>query len=465
MSVTGKELKEWGVPSGPVFKELLSVFEKLKNTHSELHRKQAQRLVRSMIKDPKPFLVDSDWAQAAKMLMPQEDKVIRLNDRGCFIRIFGHNMIEGGAINQIHMAAKLPVSVQAALMPDGHQGYGLPIGGVLATDNVVIPYAVGVDIGCRMHLSVTDIPAGEMEGMRGKLRNVLLDNTFFNAGSENDGKNDDPLLDDERFNIPALMGLRVKAQKQLGTSGGGNHFVEYGVVKLKDVPGEWLAVLSHSGSRGFGYGVATHYTKLAMEKCVLQRDAKHLAWLSLDDEDGKEYWDAMELCGDYARACHKIIHRRILGDLKAHLSYEYENHHNFAWKGKARVGCTDQYRDVIIHRKGATPADKGVTGIIPGSMSTFTYIVEGRGHEDALCSSSHGAGRLMSRTQAKESLTMSDMKKDLISKGIELIGGSLDECSAAYKDIEKVMAEQRELVEVKGTFMPWMVRMGGDADE
>ncbi|GAG24330.1 unnamed protein product, partial [marine sediment metagenome] len=189
-------------------------------------------------------------------------------------------------------------------------------------------------------------------------------------------------------------------------------------------------------------------------------EAKHLAWLSLDDEDGQEYWEVMSLAGDYARASHRIIHSRILKGLDAGLKCEYENHHNFAWKSKIFVG--GKYKDVIIHRKGATPADKGVIGLIPSSLSTMAYIVEGLGCEESLCSSSHGTGRTMSRKQAKETFTMSDMKKDLESKGIELIGGGIDECKDCYKDIDSVMEAQADLVKTKGSFMPWMVRM---ADE
>jgi len=451
MKITGKQLSEWGLPAGPVFKEVLDVLDKL-----DMHRKQAQRAIYALTKRPKSYLNDPDWGTAAKLLMPKEDEVIRLNKNSCPINIYGRNMIEGGAIDQIHVASKLPVSVQAAIMPDGHQGYGLPIGGVLATDNVVIPYAVGVDIGCRMHMSVTDIPAKDMEGMRDKMRNILVGNTFFNAGVGQDGKNEDALFDSDSWDIPSVKGLRAKAQDQLGTSGGGNHFVEYGVVRLNGVMGEWVGILSHSGSRGFGSDVAKHYTKVAMDKCKLQGNAKHLAWLSLDDEDGQEYWEAMNLAGDYAQACHRAVHSRMLNGLDCDLMYGYENHHNFAWKSKVKG------RDVIVHRKGATPAGIGDTGIIPGSMSTPTYIVDGKGCDDSLSSSSHGAGRLMSRKQAKETLTMSDMKKDLASKGIELIGGGLDECTSAYKDIDSVMAEQRDLVEIKGSFMPWMVRMAGE---
>jgi len=454
--ISGKNLKKWGVPHGPVFGVALKVFNDIGLTAGE-----AKSIIGDIISSPSSHL-EGPYSAIASLLIDNERDKIRLRDRACHLKIYGREMIDEKAIHQMYEICKTPIAVRGALMPDAHYGYSMPIGGVLATDNVVIPYAVGVDIGCRMHMSVTDIQAKDMEGMRDKMRNILVSNTFFNAGVEQDGKNDDPLFDDDRWNIPALMALRPKAQRQLGTSGGGNHFVEYGIVELEGVMGSWLAILSHSGSRGFGSDTAKHYTKIAMDKCKLQKNAKHLAWLSLDDEDGQEYWEAMNLAGDYAQACHRIIHRRILHDLDCDLMYGYENHHNFAWKGKARIGCTDQYRDVIIHRKGATPADKGVTGIIPGSMSTNTYIVEGLGNEDSLCSSSHGAGRLMSRKQAKETLTMSDMKKDLSDKGIELIGGSLDECTAAYKDIDSVMREQADLVRIKGTFKPWMVRMAGE---
>ena len=459
MTITGKQLKQWGLPAGPVYKVVLQVLERL-----QLHRKQAQKQIKALIADPKAYLHDPDWKEAATLVMPKPSTSFRLNDRGCMVRIFGQDMIEQGAINQIHVASKLPISIQAACMPDGHQGYGLPIGGVLATDNVVIPYAVGVDIGCRMHMTVTDMPASQMEGLRDHLRNALVDNTVFGAGKEINGQVEHSVMEDERFGIEAIKQFKFTAEKQLGTSGGGNHFVEYGSVVAKGlgINEPVLAILSHSGSRGFGYRVAQTYTKIAMASCCLPKEARHLAWLSLDGSAGQEYWEAMNLAGEYAKAGHEVIHARIVKALKVKVQDTIQNHHNFAWKGKARVGTTDEYRDVIIHRKGATPADVAELGIIPGSMSTPTYIVTGRGFDDSLRSSSHGAGRLMSRTEAKSTFTMSDMKKDLMEKGVELIGGSVDECSGSYKDIDRVLAEQREIVDIQGKFMPWMVRMAED---
>ena len=452
MKIDGKELQKWGLKPGPVYSVLMDTISRL-----DLHRKQAKNIVKSIMKDPSSYLGDSDWGDAAKLLMPPENKIIQLNEKGCPIKIYGGHLIEDGALNQIEIASKLPVSVQAAIMPDGHQGYGLPIGGVLATDNVVIPYAVGFDIACRMHLTVTDVEASCMEGMRGKLRNVLMNNTFFGTGCEQDGGNNDSIMDDDRFNIPSIKNLKGKALSALGSSGSGNHFVEYGKAKIDGIDGEWLAVLSHSGSRGFGYDIAKLYTSLATEKCKLPKVAQHLAWLSMDDEDGQEYWEAMNLAGDYAKACHNIIHRRIVKGIRCRVKVDYSNHHNFAWKDTIEVG--GELKEVIIHRKGATPADCGVMGIIPSSMSTPAYLVEGKGCKESLNSSSHGTGRLMSRKQAKETFTLSAMKKDLESKGVELIGGGLDECKDAYKDVNSVMEEQKDLVSIKGSFMPWMVRM------
>lgn len=448
MKITGKELQQWGLKPGPVYKVLMETIDSL-----NLHRKQARKIVRSVMKSPESYLGDEKWGSAAKLLMPIENKIIMLNVAGCPIKIYGKHMIEEGALNQIEMASRLPVSVQAALLPDGHQGYGLPIGGVLATDNVVIPFAVGMDIACRMKITITDIKAKDIEGMRDKLRKILVDNTFFGVGCKQDGKNDDDVMDDDRFDIPSIKNLKGNAMESLGTSGAGNHFVNYGIVKLEGIGDDRLGILSHSGSRGFGANIAKFYTDIAMEKCKLQKEAKHLAWLSLDDEDGQEYWEAMSLAGDYAKANHKIIHDRIVKELKCDIKCQYENHHNFAWKSRI------DGRDVIIHRKGATPAEKNVIGLIPSSLSTLTYIVEGLGNKESLCSSSHGTGRTMSRKQAKETFTMSDMKKDLQSKGIELIGGGIDECKDCYKNIESVMKEQVDLVSIKGSFMPWMVRM------
>jgi tRNA-splicing ligase RtcB len=173
----------------------------------------------------------------------------------------------------------------------------------------------------------------------------------------------------------------------------------------------------------------------------------------LDEPEGEEYWLGMNLAGDYAKACHDVIHRKIARALGEKPLAMIENHHNFAWKE------TVNGREVVVHRKGATPAAKGEWGIIPGSMTAKGFIVQGKGEETALCSAAHGAGRRLSRTAAKESLSHSELKKQLTKHNVTLIGGGLDESPHAYKNIEEVMLSQRALVDVVGTFQPRIVRM------
>ena len=378
-----------------------------------------------------------------------------LNKEPCPLRVYGIGIIETGALSQINIASRLPVSVKAALMPDAHSGYGLPLGGVLATDNSVIPYAVGLDIGCRMQMSVFDIPESATSQMHDYLVGVLNSNTIFGVGQPMDVDIGHPVLQDEAFDIPALkrMKLLENAKRSLGTSGAGNHFVEFGITTMPETGRRCLAVLSHSGSRGVGAKIGEVYTKIAMDKCGLEEQAKYLAWLSLDDEDGKEYWSAMTMAGAFAKANHDIIHSRIEHALGVVKIARFENFHNFAWKEIVNG------QEVIVHRKGATPAGLGTVGLIPGSNSTPTYIVRGKGNLDSMCSSSHGAGRKMSCTVARNTFTMEQFRENLREAGVTLIGGSLDECSMAYKNIDEVMQYQTELVDAIGSFDPWIVRM------
>jgi tRNA-splicing ligase RtcB len=218
--------------------------------------------------------------------------------------------------------------------------------------------------------------------------------------------------------------------------------------------GQYLGLLSHSGSRGLGAAIAQHYTKVAMAKCPLPPEARYLAWLGLDTQEGQEYWRAMNLAGDYASACHHDIHRRLSQVLGEKPLGKIENHHNFAWCETLPDG-----REAIVHRKGATPAGRGVLGIIPGSMTAPGFLVRGRGEPDAIQSAAHGAGRRLSRTQAKQSVSEGELRRLLRDKGVELIGGGLDEAPMAYKDIHQVMAHQQDLVEVLGSFTPRIVRM------
>ncbi len=387
-----------------------------------------------------------------------------LNDEPMHFEVFGNKHIELNAIQQMEAAMRLPVAVKGALMPDAHQGYGLPIGGVLATKNQVIPYGVGMDIGCRVALSILDLPASYVDLRRFEISKALGSHTHFG----NDGGLETPqhhdVLDHGDFQASDLLRkMHGKAVRQLGSSGSGNHFVELGVIEMEGDntlglhPGSYAAIMSHSGSRSLGANIAQHFTAIAMNKCKLPAAAKSLAWLDLDSAEGHEYWLSMNLAGEYARACHDVIHRNLCRALGARVLRTIENHHNFAWREK--LGDGEEY---IVHRKGATPAQRGVPGIIPGSMTAPGYVVSGLGNELSLNSAAHGAGRRLSRQRAKNSVTMSSLKKELAARKVTLIGGSTEEAPTAYKDIDLIMKSQGNLVKVEGRFYPQIVRMSKD---
>ncbi len=372
--------------------------------------------------------------------------------------------IEPQSIEQMERACELPVAVRGALMPDAHLGYGLPIGGVLATRNAVIPFAVGVDIACRMKLTVLDLPPGDLVDRKDDLRRALESETRFGIGAKFRKRREHDVIDSDWSVTEVTKKLKDKAWAQLGTSGSGNHFVEFGTLVVEGPrlssssvhieAGTHLALLSHSGSRGTGSTVADHYSRLAMERHPeLPKELRHLAWLDLDSETGQEYWQAMELMGSYAAANHACIHRHIVERLGATAVLDIENHHNFAWK-EVHDG-----ESLVVHRKGATPAGAGVLGIIPGSMASSAYVVEGKGNEESLNSAAHGAGRRMSRRKAKQTLDWSDAQKLLRNRGVTLLSAGLDEVPMVYKDIEEVMAAQSDLVEPLARFDPKIVKM------
>jgi len=444
----------------------IGVALKLIRTHYSPNEKRGvimQDLLR-VLKTPAHYVDHEFFGELADALIPKVDLTQKdLNDEGVPFQTYGEEMIEKGALDQMKIASRLPISVRGAIMPDGHAGYGLPIGGVLATENAIIPYGVGVDIGCMMKLSLYEAPANYIDRHVSNIKRAILDNTRFGI-EVHDSPSDSPLFDRSEFHdIPFLRNWKDKAWKQLGTSGKGNHFTSVGLVDIHvdessiDVPkGLYFAIMTHSGSRGMGANVADYYTKIAMQKCVLPSEAKHLAWLDINTEEGQEYWLAMNLCADYASACHHDIHKRLSKSLSMRAVAHLENRHNLAWK-EFHDG-----RELIVHRKGATPAGKGVLGIIPGSMATQAFIVEGKGDPNSLNSASHGAGRLMSRTAAKNSFTMKMLRDFLEEKSVSLIGADVDESPFAYKDIHSVMAKQVDLVNVLGTFTPRVVRMAED---
>lgn len=469
--LSGKILKANGWPEGKVIGLAKAAAEQLERegaTQAEiLARLEPVRL------DPGAFLADPRFADLARevirRLAPVERQDdIALRERPADYAIWGAEQIEPAAISQMEQALRLPVAVAGALMPDAHPGYGLPIGGVLATHEAVIPYAVGVDIACRMRLSVYPVSPITLGQRPHDFRRALIDRTRFGQreGWERGDHPDHPVLEDPAWQATRLLkSLQFKASQQLGTSGSGNHFVEWGVFRLYAddaqlglAAGEYLALLSHSGSRSVGFRIANTFLDVAVrERGGLSGEVQRLAWLPLDSEAGQDYWLAMELAGRFASANHHIIHQRVSQAVGLKEIASVENHHNFAWREALPDGS-----EVITHRKGATPAGPDILGIIPGSMGDAGYVVRGRGAPSSLNSASHGAGRRMSRRKAIESVSRRDRDLYLRERGVTLLGGGVDESPQAYKDIESVIAAQADLIDVLGKFTPRIVRM---ADE
>jgi tRNA-splicing ligase RtcB (3'-phosphate/5'-hydroxy nucleic acid ligase) len=439
------------------------------NRHfKHLPNEEKLMLIRKVLEYPEAYLNNELLSILAHKLystpVNESFKSYELIDTPKHFEVFGSKQIEINAFKQMEMVMRLPISIRGALMPDAHQGYGIPIGGVLATKNEVIPYGVGMDIGCRMSLSILDLPGSYVDHHAYEIKKVLQEHTHFGNEGGLDSKPDHDVLESRAFQETALLKkLHGKAARQLGSSGSGNHFVELGVIEVDDHnnlglhSGNYAAILSHSGSRSLGANIARYYSDIAMNQCKLPREAKHLAWLDLNSELGQEYWLSMNLAGEYAKACHDVIHENICDALNVTVHKTIENHHNFAWKEQSADGL-----EYLIHRKGATPAAKGVLGIIPGSMTAPGYIVSGLGNELSLNSAAHGAGRKMSRLKAKNSVTMSSLKKELQAEKVTLVGGSPEESPGAYKDIELVMKSQTTLVKIEGKFHPRVVRMAKD---
>jgi len=374
------------------------------------------------------------------------------------------------SLAQFRNACSLPVAAAGALMPDAHVGYGLPIGGVLATRGCVIPYAVGVDIACRMKLTVLDLPLRhiEKEHDRKLLSRAIESETRFGIGVSFERRKQHEVLDRDWSVSPVTLRFKDKAWAQLGTSGSGNHFVEFGRLTVTAPgmglePGEYVSLLSHSGSRGTGASVCDHYSKLAMSlRPELSKEHRQLAWLDLTSQEGREYWDAMNLMGHYASANHAIIHREIARHLGAKVIAGVENHHNFAWKETHTINGREE--EVVVHRKGATPAGEGVLGVIPGSMGTPGFVVRGKGGAESLNSASHGAGRVMSRTKAREKFRFGSVRGTLEKQGITVLSAGADESPGVYKDIHRVMARQTDLVEPIARFDPAIVKMAPEGE-
>ncbi|MBL4752164.1 MAG: RtcB family protein [Flavobacteriales bacterium] len=459
--IKGKDLKKINYQSDRAKSLAIAIMAK---HYKHLSKAEKLKILEDVLLNPEDYLGHRFLAPVAEqftaVVVKENYREYKLNESTGF-RVFGKPFVDQNTLNQMDVASQLPIAVKAAIMPDAHVGYGLPIGGVLATDNAVIPYGVGLDIGCRMSLSIYDVKEDFLKRNQYLMKTALKECTHFGIGKMQDTIEEHEVLERSAFQeLSLLRQLHGKAKGQLGTSGSGNHFVEFGIVELEvdnclGVPkGQYLGLLAHSGSRGFGATIANYYTRVAIDTCRLPQGAKHLAWLDLNSEAGQEYWLSMNLAGDYAKACHDVIHRKIAKAIGLKAVAKVENHHNFAWKETQLDG-----QELIVHRKGATPAKLGQMGIIPATMLHPGYIVSGKGNEGSLNSASHGAGRKMSRKKAKETLTRSEMNKQLKAAGITLIGGGVDESPWAYKNIEDVMKSQKDLVKIEGMFYPKIVKM------
>ena len=476
MGLKARELLKIGFKPGPVIGLLLKAEDAAKEAGvgSDVRRNMTNQL----FSDPEICFSDTYFGEAAKIwydiLHPEE--TYHFSSEGKPLAIWGRENIEEEAISQIERAMEIPPAVQGALCADAHFGYGLPIGGVLALDNAVSPYCVGVDIACRMMLSVVPLEVDQIDEREDDFRKAIEKHTRFGLGAafQRSGRRQHDVMDHDDWSIVDGIVDKDTAWNQLGSSGGGNHFIDIGEIEFEKafetlgpdgyaVPaGKYIAILTHSGSRGMGSKIANHFTKIAMSKHpLLPPQYKRLAWLSLDDEDGQAYWEAMQLAGEYASANHHCIHSGLLKELGLKPLAQVENHHNFAWK-ENHGG-----KEVIVHRKGATPADKGVLGIIPGSMADPGFLVRGKGKPESLNSAAHGAGRAMSRKAAKEKYRWASVRDELKHKRVKLISGGLDEVPGAYKDIQAVMKAQTDLVEIIAEFQPRLVKMsdGGSAGD
>lgn len=373
--------------------------------------------------------------------------------------------METGAMEQARNLANLPfVYSHIAIMPDAHLGYGMPIGGVMATEGVVIPNAVGVDIGCGMcaqQTSLNTLNSDQLKALLGEIRKTIPLGFKHHKRAQ-----DKSLMPKPQSGVP-LHELEIVSREyengrtQLGTLGGGNHFIE--IQKGSD---GFIWIMIHSGSRNIGYKVADYYNRLAIRLSAQfgSRIPKNwqLAYLPVDSEAGRQYLLEMQFCVDFALANRKLMMERVKEGLRrvagpVTFGQFINIAHNYASLEM------HFHKEVFVHRKGATRAREGEIGIIPGSQGTPSYLVRGKGNRESFTSCSHGAGRKMGRKQAQRSLDLREEQKKLEDQGIlHAIRGrrDLDEASGAYKDVDKVVENQLDLVEVIVTLKPLAVVKG-----
>ena len=460
--MNARQLQKLGVPRDCV-KEAITVIQKVMKGRVN-KGKGIRRQIKTVLENPDGFVGHRQFGPFAIALIKDRDFV---RPQPVTYRTWGAAGIDTASHTQMQQACSVPVATAAALMPDAHVGYGLPIGGVLACEKAVIPYAVGVDIGCRMKLSVLDLPTNTIDSKFNLYQESIERGTRFGVGVEHEKPQSHPVMDQDWMITRVTRERKDRAWKQLGTSGSGNHFVEFGLLtfeksdkQLDLEAGQYVALLSHSGSRGVGAAVCSTYSDVARAKLPHKyKDLGRLAWLDLDSQEGQEYWAAMNLMGDYAAANHDVIHRLVSRILGANIITGVENYHNFAWK-EIHGG-----KQVVVHRKGATPAAAGQLGVIPGSMADPAFVVRGKGSTESLSSAAHGAGRRMSRRQARAIYNFKVVKNDLEKKGVRILSAGADEVPDVYKDIREVMRQQSDLVDIVARFDPRIVKMCGDGSK
>jgi tRNA-splicing ligase RtcB (3'-phosphate/5'-hydroxy nucleic acid ligase) len=370
--------------------------------------------------------------------------------------------MEEGALEQARNLANLPfVFKWISIMPDSHQGYGMPIGGVMATEKVIIPNAVGVDIGCGMcavKTSLTDIDLPTLKKIMGKIREAIP--VGFNKHKGNQDRDFMPPQDPVIGKYPVIAFEFENALKQVGTLGGGNHFIE---IQKGDDGHIWIMI--HSGSRALGFKTAKHYNNLAIDlnsKWYSSVPKEHeLAFLPMDSNEGKNYINEMSYCVEFALANRSLMMDRVLDAVNYYVEETFSTEptiniaHNYA-KMENHYG-----KNVMVHRKGATSAREGELGIIPGSQGTNSYIVKGKGNPESFESCSHGAGRKMGRKQAQRELNLLDEQAKLVDVIHSVrTEKDLDEAPGSYKNIDVVMSNQTDLVEVVIKLTPLAVIKG-----
>ncbi len=366
--------------------------------------------------------------------------------------------MEEGALQQAKNLANLPFAYRhVAIMPDSHQGYGMPIGGVLATEDTIIPNAVGVDIGCGMCSMRTNKHQVDRDDLKSIMS--IIRKTVPVGFDHHNEQQDEKWMPDLNGNLKIVEQEYESARNQVGTLGGGNHFIE--IQKGSD---GFVWIMIHSGSRNIGFTVAKHYNQKAKElNEKWESDTRtDLAFFPKDTEEFNDYINEMNYCIEFALNNRKLMMERVqhaftdvLGDIE--FSDFINKPHNFATL-ENHFG-----QDVIVHRKGATRAREGELGMIPGSQGTSSYIVKGKGNKDAFESCSHGAGRVMSRNQAKKTLSVEEESKPLEERGILHAirhKSDLDEAPGSYKDIKKVMDLQKDLIDIVVELEPLAVVKG-----